>query len=515
VRALLSVYDKSGIVDLAQGLVALGWEIISTGGTLATLLSRGVSARSVSDVTGFPEILDGRVKTLHPKIHAGLLARRDLPEHVAALEEHEIAPIDLLAVNLYPFETTVSDPDVAEIDAVEQIDIGGPAMIRAAAKNFDSVVVVTDPTDYKEILDGLRGAGLDRDWRRKLAAKAFAHVAAYDSLVASFLRGHDRGDDPWPNEITFAGRKVQSLRYGENPQQRGAAYRRLTVGSRPVGLLDARQVSGPELSFNNLLDADAAWGAIRSFEGPAVSIVKHTIPCGLATRPVLAEAFEAALAGDPVSAFGGIVALNRPVDAETAAHLAATLFHVIIAPGFEDGALARLSRKKQLRLLAISAGTDRTGVGPALDIRPIRGGFLIQDADDQPSDYGTWRDVTRRPPSETELADLRFAWEAVRHVKSNAIVLAKDRAIVGVGAGQPNRLESVLIAVKTAGARAAGAVLASDAFFPFADGLEAALAAGVTAAAQPGGSVRDADVIAAADAAGAAMVFTGVRHFRH
>ncbi len=481
-----------------------------------TLRDAGIPAISVADVTGFPEILDGRVKTLHPKIHGGLLARRDLPDHLAALDAHEIIPIDLLAVNLYPFEATVRDPAIPEIDAVEQIDIGGPAMLRAAAKNFAHVIVLTDPTDYASTLEAVTSGEITHDRRRALAAKAFAHVAAYDTLVAAYLRGDQQPDNDWPKEISFAGRHVHTVRYGENPQQRGAAYRRLTVGRSPLGVLDAQQLSGQEMSFNNFLDADAAWGAIRNLTSPAVSIVKHTIPCGLATRPLLADAFDAALAGDPVSAFGGIVALNRQVDAETAAHIVQTMFHVIIAPGFDDDALARLSRKKQLRLLAMPAeGEGLDATTRAHDIRPIRGGLLIQDADDQTTDDSAWQTVTQRAPTEEERADLRFAWEAVRHVKSNAIVLVKDRAIVGVGSGQPNRLESVEIAIKKAGERATGSVLASDAFFPFPDGLEAALAAGVTAAAQPGGSVKDSEVIAAADQAGAAMVFTGVRHFRH
>jgi phosphoribosylaminoimidazolecarboxamide formyltransferase/IMP cyclohydrolase len=516
VRALLSVYDKTGIVEFARGLSAAGWEIVSTGGTLSTLHDAGIPALSVADVTGFPEILDGRVKTLHPRIHGGLLARRDLPDHVAALDAHGIVPIDLLAVNLYPFEATVRDQGIPEIDAVEQIDIGGPAMLRAAAKNFAHLIVLTDPNDYAAALEAITSGKTTHERRRALAAKAFAHVAAYDTLVASYLRQDQQPDGEWPREISFAGRHVQTVRYGENPQQRGAAYRRLTVGRSPIGVLDARQLHGQELSFNNLLDADAAWGAIRGLDSPAVSIVKHTIPCGLAARPLLADAFDAALAGDPVSAFGGIVALNREVDAETAAHIVQTMFHVIIAPGFDEEAFARLSRKKQLRLLAMPAeGEGADAPSRALDIRPIRGGLLVQDADDQATDASTWQTVTQRAPTDEECADLRFAWEAVRHVKSNAIVLVKDRAIVGVGSGQPNRLESVEIAIKKAGERAAGSVLASDAFFPFPDGLEAALSAGVTATAQPGGSVKDGEVIAAADRAGAAMVFTGVRHFRH
>ena len=511
-RALLSVYDKTGAVVLARALGDLGCEIISTGGTLRHLREAGIPATAVADVTGFPEILDGRVKTLHPAIHAGLLARRDEADHVAALAAHGIAPIDLLAVNLYPFAATVAAPGVSLAAAIEQIDVGGPAMIRAAAKNFASVLVLTDPADYAPVAADLAAGGVDEARRRALAAKAFAHVAAYDAVVAAYLRGEDAQAD-FPAEWSVAGTRVQELRYGENPGQRAAAYRRSRAGQPVRGVLDAEQLAGKELSFNNLLDADAAWAALAGFPGPAVAIVKHTIPCGLATRETLADAFTAALAGDPVSAFGGIVALNRPLDGETARRLAETFFEVVIAPGFSPDAREALAGKRQLRLLAMPA-SDTAPPAP-WDIRPIAGGLLVQDADEMPDDPAAWRIVSRREPTGTEWEDLRHAWAAVRHVKSNAIVLARERAVVGVGSGQPNRLESVRLAVAKASDRAPGAALASDAFFPFADGLEAAIAAGVTTAIQPGGSVRDDEVIAAADAASLAMVFTGVRHFRH
>jgi len=509
-RALLSVHDKTGVADLARGLAALGWEIVSTGGTLAAIAAAGVPVVAVADVTGFPEILDGRVKTLHPAIHGGLLARRDDPRHRAALAAHGIVPIDLVVANLYPFAATVADPRVSVAAAVEQIDIGGPAMIRAAAKNFRDVVVVTDPADYAGVLADLGGGGVGEGRRRALAAAAFGHVAAYDTVVAAYLRS----DDPaFPLDWTLAGRKRADLRYGENPHQRAAAYGRLAPGSRAGGVLDARQLGGKDLSFNNLLDTDAAWGVTRPFAEPTVAIVKHTIPCGLASRARLADAFDAALAGDPISAFGGIVALNRPVDGETAARLAEVFFEVIVAPGFDADALACLAAKKGLRLLELAAPAP--GGVADWDVRPIVGGLLVQQADGRVDDPAGWRVVTRRAPTAAEWADLDYAWIAARFVKSNAIVLARERAVVGVGSGQPNRLESVGIAARRAGARATGAALASDAFFPFADGLEAAAAAGVTAVAQPGGSVRDAEVITAADAAGLAMVFTGVRHFRH
>lgn len=509
-RALLSVFDKTGIDALGAGLAALGYEIVSTGGTLAALTAAGVPVTSVSDVTGFPEILDGRVKTLHPRIHGGLLARRDDPMHAGALEFHEIKPIDLVAANLYPFAATVASGNAALAAALEQIDIGGPAMIRAAAKNFPGVVVLTDPADYESTLHELHASGPSEERRRELAAKAFAHTAAYDAVVAEFLR------DPqtWPEDVAFAGRLERMLRYGENPQQRAAAYRRLRAGKPVSGVLDAEQLAGKELSFNNLLDADAAWAAVQGLSGPAVAIVKHTIPCGLAEREGLADAFDLALRGDPVSAFGGIVALNRRVNGETARRMAEIFFEVIIAPGFDDEALRALGKKKALRLLQMPSGAD-AGCGADWDLRPIRGGWLVQTADADPPDRDVWRVVTARGPDDREWEDLAFAWHAVRHVKSNAIVLARDRALTGVGSGQPNRLESVRIAVAKAGERAAGSVLASDAFFPFPDGLEAAIGAGVTAAIQPGGSMRDDLVIAAANRAGVAMIFTGTRHFRH
>jgi phosphoribosylaminoimidazolecarboxamide formyltransferase/IMP cyclohydrolase len=510
-RALLSVYDKSGISELGRDLVDLGYELISTGGTLAALAAADIPVSSVSDITGFPEILDGRVKTLHPRIHGGLLARRDDPAHLSTLAEHKIPPIDVVAGNLYPFGATIARPDVSLADALENIDIGGPSMIRAAAKNFPGVIVLTDPSDYVPILAELRAGDVSLARRRSLAAKAFAHTAAYDSVVADYLRD----EAGWPEEVTFSGRLAQILRYGENPQQRGAAYRRLTVGKPAHGVLDAEQLAGKELSFNNLLDADAAWGAVQGFAQPAVSIVKHTIPCGLAEREQLAAAFDEALRGDPVSAFGGIVALNRPVDGETARRMAEIFFEVVIAPGFSDEARDRLGKKKALRLLQMPAEALQSASAADWDVRPIAGGLLAQTPDTAIDDSAAWRVVSERQPNTREMDDLTFAWHAVRHVKSNAIVLARDRALLGVGSGQPNRVESVRIAAAKAGERAAGSVLAGDAFFPFPDGPELAFAAGVTAIVQPGGSVRDDEVIAAANRAGAAMLFTATRHFRH
>ncbi|MCC6315313.1 MAG: bifunctional phosphoribosylaminoimidazolecarboxamide formyltransferase/IMP cyclohydrolase, partial [Thermomicrobiales bacterium] len=427
------------------------------------------------------------------------------------MTEHGIVPFDLVVVNLYPFEQTVADPDVTLETAIEQIDIGGPAMLRAAAKNFAHVIPVCDPADYDAVADALAADGLDAAARRRLAAKAFAHTAAYDAVVADYLLGTE--PEAWPETISVAGRKALDLRYGENPHQRAAAYRKIGAGRAAVGVLDAEQLAGKALSYNNLLDADAAWTAVRPFGEPAVAIIKHTIPCGLAERTTIAEAFAAALAGDPVSAFGGIVAANRTVDRATAEAIADRFFEVIVAPGFDEDALEALGRKRALRLLRMPADPD--GARRQVEVRSIVGGLLLQEADDALGDATLWRVVTRRAPSASELADLRFAWSAARGVKSNAIVLAKERALVGVGSGQPNRVESVRIALKTAGERATGAALAGDAFFPFPDGVEAAAAGGVTAIVQPGGSVRDEEVIAAADTAGIAMVLTGARHFRH
>ena len=522
--ALLSVYDKTGLVPFAEGLLGLGFDLVSTGGSARTLVGAGLPVLAVSDLTGFPELLDGRVKTLHPAVHAALLARRDEPAHLADLDRHGIRPISLVAVNLYPFADTVRDPAVTLDDALEQIDIGGPAMIRAAAKNHPDVLVVTDRADYAAVLAALGAGEVPPRDRRALAAKAFAHVAAYDTVVADFLhRGAapDASESPgssplFPTEFTVAGHRVRCLRYGENPHQAAAAYRRLGAGPQPAGVLDAIQIGGKELSFNNLLDADAALAAVSGFAEPAVAIVKHTIPCGLAVRPALAAAFAAALAGDPVSAFGGIVALNRPVDGATADALAEVFFEVVIAPAFSPEARAALARKRSLRMLTLDIPDQ--GARPVhapWDLRPIEGGLLIQEPDTGSDDPTTWTSVSQRPPTETEWADLVFAWTAIRRVPSNAIVLARDRAVIGVGSGQPNRLESVRIAVAKGANRAAGSVLASDAFFPFRDGVEAAAAAGISAIAQPGGSVRDPEVIAAADEAGMAMVLTGRRHFKH
>ncbi len=509
-RALISVYDKTGIVDFAQQLIAMGWDLLSTGGTLRTLQEHGIPVAAVADITGFPEILDGRVKTLHPAIHGGLLARLDDPAHQAQLDDYGIQPIGMLISNLYPFEQTVLQAGIADDEAIEQIDIGGPAMLRAASKNHQHVIVVVDPEDHARVLEALQGDGVNATMRRELAAKAFQHTAVYDTLVSAYLRADA---DVFPSAMTIAGRKAIDLRYGENPHQGAAAYFRLSPGQSPRGVLAANKLQGKEISYNNLLDADAAWSAVQGWDRPAVSIIKHMIPCGLAVRDDPGDAYAAALAGDPVSAFGGIVALNRPVDVELAAALKETFYEVILAPGFDPDAIAALGSKKNLRLLDMNPADLLPET--ALTVRSIQGALLLQQPDVLPAERSAWKVVSERQPTEEELADLQFAWRAVRHVKSNAIVLAKDQAIVGVGAGQPNRVESVNIAARKAGVRAAGSVLSSDAFFPFADGVEAAIAAGITAIVQPGGSVRDGEVIAAVNAAGVAMIFTGNRHFLH
>jgi phosphoribosylaminoimidazolecarboxamide formyltransferase / IMP cyclohydrolase len=503
-RALLSVSDKAGLAEFARGLAGLGFELYSTGGTLRALAEAGVEARSVSELTGFPEILDGRIKTLHPGVHAGLLARRDRAEHLAALAEHDLKTIDLLCVNLYPFVATATRAGATADEALENIDIGGPAMIRAAAKNHASVLVVVDPQRYDEVLAALHTGDPPPELRRRLAAEAFSHTALYDTAVSGWLR-----DDRFPAELTFGGRLLQRLRYGENPHQEAAFYR---VPWTTGGLGDARQLQGGELSYNNLQDAAAAFALAGEFEEPAAAIIKHTNPCGCAVGADLAGAYRRAYECDTVSAYGGVVALNRNLDEATATEIARIFVEVVIAPGFDPEALAVMARKPKVRLLEASPVEALWG---DLEVRGVPGGLLVQTHDLAAFDPAAARVVSKRAPTEAEWEQLAFAWKVVKHVKSNAIVLARGGAAVGVGAGQMSRVESVRLAVARAGEEAAGTVLASDAFFPFADGVEAAIAAGVTAIAQPGGSVRDQDSIDAADAAGVAMVMTGVRHFRH
>ena len=518
-RALISVSDKTGLVELGQFLAGHGVEILSTGGSAKALSAAGVPVTEVADHTGFPEIMDGRVKTLHPTIHGGLLARRDLPEHVQAMEANGIAPIDLLVVNLYPFEATVAKG--ADFDeAIENIDIGGPAMIRAAAKNHGFVAVVVDPADYaplKQEMAENKGA-VSLALRRKLAAAAYARTGAYDAAISGWFAG--QLGDTFPRRIAVGGELKQVLRYGENPHQQAAFY---TGGAPRIGIATATQVQGKELSFNNLNDTDAAFELVSEFTEPAVAIIKHANPCGVAQGKDVADAYARALRCDPVSAFGGIIAVNRTLDAATTEQISRILTEVIIAPDADDEAKELLAKKKNLRLLLTGGMPDPHAGG--MTLRSLAGGYLLQTRDNGHIAAADLKVVTKRQPTDKEIADLLFAFTVCKHVKSNAIVYVKDGATVGIGAGQMSRVDSSRIAARKSqdAAEAAGetealtrgSVVASDAFFPFADGLLAAVEAGATAVIHPGGSMRDNEVIAAADEAGIAMVFTGMRHFRH
>jgi len=513
-RAIISVSDKTGVTDFAQSLSQLGFELFSTGGTKKALAEAGVPVKSVSEITGFPEILDGRVKTLHPAVHGGILAKRDLPAHMEELARNRIETIDLVVVNLYPFVQTVSKEGVTLDEALENIDIGGPTMIRAAAKNFPSVIVVVDPADYQPILERLKGGGVDLAERKRLAQKAFQHVAIYDTAISQYLRQDTEG---FPEEMTIALKKRYGLRYGENPHQQAVFYAEQVVGARQdTGITWAKQLWGKELSFNNILDADAAWGVVTDFSAPTVAIIKHTNPCGLASHEDIAEAYRRALSGDPVAAFGGIVAVNRAIDLATAEEISKTFYEIVIAPEYKADALKLLKRKKNLRLLVAELPLDYgKASGGYLDFRRVKGGLLVQTSDSLPEDSVSLKTVTKRKPAKAEIEDLLFAWRAVKHVKSNAIVLVKDKTLLGMGAGQPSRIVSAQIAMEKAGEKTKGSVLASDAMFPFPDVVEAAAAGGVTAIIQPGGSLKDEDSIKAADKHNIAMVFTNVRHFRH
>ncbi|MBI4611041.1 MAG: bifunctional phosphoribosylaminoimidazolecarboxamide formyltransferase/IMP cyclohydrolase [Candidatus Rokubacteria bacterium] len=524
-RALVSVHDKAGVVDLARGLVALGAEILSTGGTAKVLREAGIPLREVSEVTGAPEMLDGRVKTLHPKIHAAILARREKPEHLAQLQAHGIPPIDLVAINLYPFEQTVARPGVEPDEAVEQIDIGGPTLIRAAAKNWESVVVLTDPGQYTPVLDELRQrGGLSRETRYRLAREAFRRTAQYDAAIAAWFRdpqavprsAQASAEPAFPPVLKLEAELLRQLRYGENPHQSAAFYR--LVDASPFGLAAARQLHGPELSYNNLLDASAALGLVMEFDEPAAVVIKHTNPCGVGLGASVAEALGRAKASDPVSIFGGIVGVNRPLELEAVKQLAGILIEVLIAPSYASAALEELRRTKQkCRVLELPCDR-RSLLQPRLEYRSVPGGLLVQDADAKDLDEGALTVVSRRPPTAEEWAGLRFAWKVAKHVKSNAIVLATRDQLIGVGAGQMSRVDAARLAVlraKELGLETRGTVCASDAFFPFRDGLDVVAQAGATAVIHPGGSVRDQEVIACADEHGMAMVLTGIRHFRH
>ena len=513
-RAIISVSDKTGVTEFAWALSELGFEVFSTGGTKKIIAGAGIRVKSISDITGFAEILDGRVKTLHPMVHGGLLARRDKPEHMRELSENGITPIDLVVVNLYPFVKTVTRPGVDMEEALENIDIGGPTMLRAAAKNFPGVIVVVDPADYGPVLEKLKEGNLAFKERRKLAQKAFQHVASYDTAIASYLRQDDEG---FPEEMTIALSKRQDLRYGENPHQSAAFYSEVSIA--PVvnsGITFAEQLWGKELSFNNLLDADAAWSTATDFKETAVTVIKHTNPCGLASNPDIVEAYRRAYKGDPVSAFGGILAVNRRLTLGVAEEMAANFYEIVIAPEYDKDALKLLMKKKNLRILRVNPACDAQGKPvPSQDYRRVKGGMLVQQSDALLEDEVQMNVVTKRKPTEAEMADLKFAWRAVKHIKSNAIILVKDRTMLGMGAGQPNRVVSVFLAKAKAGVETRGSVMASDAMFPFPDSVEQAAEGGVTAIIQPGGSLRDQESIDMADKHNIAMLFTGVRHFLH
>lgn len=517
-RALVSVYDKTGIVDFAKGLAEMGVSLISTGGTAKALREAELKVMDISEVTGFPEMLDGRVKTLHPKVHGGLLYRRELDTHRVQVAEHGIEAIDLVVVNLYPFEETIAKPGIQLDEAIEQIDIGGPSMLRSAAKNWESVTVVCDPADYAEILREIRtGRGhTEKETRKRLAAKVFATTSRYDGAIAAYLGGLDGRA---PSSFSIHGVLKQPLRYGENPHQGAAFY--AVPGVAEANVAAAKQLSGKELSFNNILDLAAALEIVKEFDEPSACIVKHHNPCGCAIGKNLLEAFNLAHAGDPLSAFGGVIGFNRDVDAQTAAEIAQPnrFIEAIVAPGFTPEALEVLTTKpkwgKNVRLLQVGAFSSKARAKGLKDVRFTVGGLLVQDRDLPADEWADLKVVTHRAPTDAERASLKFAQKVCKHVKSNAIVFAKGTSVVGVGAGQMSRVDSVEIASKKAGERAKGAAMASDAFFPFPDGVEAAAKAGVTAVIQPGGSVKDADVIAACDRLKIAMVTTGIRHFKH
>ncbi|MGD8191804.1 bifunctional phosphoribosylaminoimidazolecarboxamide formyltransferase/IMP cyclohydrolase [Brevibacillus ginsengisoli] len=511
-KALISVSDKTGVVEFARQLVSLGVEVISTGGTATLLKESGVPVTGISEVTGFPEILDGRVKTLHPNIHSGLLAIRDNEAHVKQLEDLNIQTIDLVVVNLYPFKQTIAKSDVTFEEAIENIDIGGPTMLRSAAKNQAFVTVVVDASDYAQVLKEVSEQGdTTLETRQKLAAKVFRHTAAYDALISRYLS--EQVGEFLPETYTVTYEKAQDLRYGENPHQRAAFYREPLAGEGTVAT--AEQLHGKELSYNNINDADAALAIVREFTEPAVVAIKHMNPCGVGIGATIKEAYEKAYAADPVSIFGGIVAANRPIDEQTALLLKEIFLEIILAPDFTPEALQILQQKKNLRLLRTNNESAQSSLAPSLRVAPVVGGVLVQDYDTKQLNMDELTVVTERKPSAEELAQLEFAWKVVKHVKSNAILLAKDNMTIGVGAGQMNRVGSAKIAIEQAGENVKGAVLASDAFFPMPDTVETAAQAGITAIIQPGGSVRDQDSIDACNRFGIAMVFTGVRHFKH
>ncbi|NKE71016.1 bifunctional phosphoribosylaminoimidazolecarboxamide formyltransferase/IMP cyclohydrolase [Candidatus Manganitrophus noduliformans] len=515
-RAILSVYDKEGIVDFAQGLQSLGVEILSTGGTYKLLKEKGIQVKEVSEHTGFPEMLDGRVKTLHPKIHGGILGRRDDPKHLEQMKTQGIEPIDLVAVNLYPFKATIAKPNVTLEEAIENIDIGGPTMLRSAAKNYKDVAVIIDPKDYAAVLDEMKRSGgeISEAKRYDLAKKVFFTTSDYDRTISSYLEGREGKAERFPDHLVLQFEKVQSLRYGENPHQQAAFYRepQLTEG----GVAAAKQIWGKEMSYNNFLDTHSAFELVKEFKEPAAVIIKHNNPCGVATGATLVEAYKKAKATDPVSAFGGVAAFNRPLDAETAQEITTTFMEVIIAPTIDPAAATLFQKKKDLRVLeAGSKSINATNAG-RLDFRRIGGGLLVQDTDSAMiHDPKELKIVSKRPPTQEEIEAMLFAWKVCKHVKSNAIIFARPGQTVGIGAGQMSRVDSVKLATIKAQMPVSGCVMASDAFFPFRDGIDAAAQVGITAVIQPGGSIRDQEIIQAVDEQNLAMVLTGFRHFRH
>lgn len=504
-RALFSVYDKTGLVDFARRLDAAGVQLIASGGTARQLAKAGLPVTQVDELTGFPEILGGRVKTLHPAVHGGILARRT-QEHLAELSAHGLQPIDFVVCNLYPFQQTVAAPGVTEAEAVEQIDIGGVTLLRAAAKNFESVAVVSDPADYDAVAEAVAGGMLDTAQRRTLALKAFRHTSEYDTAISAWLTGRVEDPAALPSRLSVQLEQAQVMRYGENPHQKGGYY--TYAGDAPA----FEQLHGKEMSYNNWLDLDGSWLAAQDFVEPTVAIIKHSNPCGLASAASLADAYDRALASDPVSAFGSIISVNRSLDLATAQRIGDLFVEIVAAPAYDEDALAFLMRKKNLRILRATGAAGRT-----LSLRSVYGGVLVQELDQSQDDLSpaNWQIVSRAQPTDEQLADLAFAWRACRHVKSNAIVYVQNQATVGVGAGQMSRVDSVMLAGHKAGERAKGAVMASDAFFPFPDGIEAAANYGIAALVQPGGSIRDDQVIEAVDRLGLVMALTGTRHFRH
>lgn len=507
-RALISVSNKYNLIPFAQRLQDMDYEIISTGGTLKLLVDSGIDAKSVETVTGFPEILEGRVKTLHPKVHGGLLAKREEKSHMEALQENDIEPIDMVVVNLYPFKETVTKQGATEEDIIENIDIGGPTMLRAAAKNFKDVIVVVDPADYEKVAENLKSGRLSEETRKRLAAKVFRHTANYDAMIARYF--NETTDEMFPKDYTFTFEKVQDLRYGENPHQQAAFYE--DVQYKGISLATAKQLHGKELSFNNIQDANAALEIVAEYDEPAVVAVKHMNPCGIGLADNLSDAFKRAYEADPISIFGGIIACNREVDKETAEQMHEIFLEIVMAPSFTDEAKKVLMQKKNIRLLEM---IDAEEEQKTEKITTVKGGILVQTSDDGKVEEADLEVVTDRKPTAEEIVDLLFSWKAVKHVKSNAIVLAKNKQTVGIGAGQMNRIGAANIAIEQADEKAKGAVMASDAFFPMPDTVEAAAKAGVTAIIQPGGSKRDQDSIDVCNSNGIAMVYTNMRHFKH